>query len=154
MWHSRCMNKRQKHQQLNPRKWFDRMQPQTLQIATWLLYLNGFFALISFMDKRDWIGYARVDKGSIGSLVGILVLVSFIGGGFLMANDRKVGYKLALVAAFSPFALRIWVLWSASGFSTLDKITGSDTIGFIFEAALCALLLHPHSREHQRVWYS
>ena len=154
MWHSRCMNKRQKHQQLNPRKWFDRMQPQTLQIATWLLYLNGFFALISFMDKRDWIGYARVDKGSIGSLVGILVLVSFIGGGFLMANDRKIGYKLALVAAFSPFALRIWVLWSASGFSTLDKITGSDTIGFIFEAALCALLLHPHSREHQRVWYS
>ena len=148
------MNKRQKHQKLNPRKWFDRLQPQTMQIATWLLYLNGFFALISFMDQRDWIGYARVDKGALGSLVGIIVLASFIGGGFLMANDRKIGYKLALVAAFSPFVLRIWILWSYSGFTALDKITGKDTIGFIFEAALCALLLHPLSREHQRVWYS
>ena len=125
-----------------------------MQIATWLLYLNGFFALISFMDQRDWIGYARVDKGALGSLVGISVLASFIGGGFLMANDRKIGYKLALVAAFSPFVLRIWILWSYSGFTALDKITGKDTIGFIFEAALCALLLHPQSREHQRVWYS
>ena len=148
------MNKRQKHQQLNPRKWFDRLQPQTMQIATWLLYLNGFFALISFMDQRDWIGYARVDKGALGSLVGIIVLASFIGGGFLMANDRKIGYKLALVAAFSPFVLRIWILGSYSGFTALDKITGKDTIGFIFEAALCALLLRPQSREHQRVWYS
>ncbi len=125
-----------------------------MQIATWLLYLNGFFALISFMDQRDWIGYARVDKGALGSLVGIIVLASFIGGGFLMANDRKIGYKLALVAAFSPFVLRIWILWSYPGFTVLDKITGKDTIGFIFEAALCALLLHPQSREHQRVWYS
>ena len=148
------MNKRRQHQQLNPRKWFDRMQPQTMQIATWLLYLNGFFALISFMDNRDWIGYARVDKGAFGTLIGILVVGSFIGGGFLMANDRKIGYKLALVAAFSPFALRIWVLWSYQEFSAIDKITGNDTIGFIFEAALCGLWLHPQSREHQRLWYS
>ena len=125
-----------------------------MQIATWLLYLNGFFAFISFVDQRDWIGYARVDKGALGSLVGIVVLASFIGGGVLMANDRKIGYKLALIAAFSPFALRIWILWSYSGFTALDKITGKDTFGFIFEAALCALLLHPQSREHQRVWYS
>ena len=148
------MNKRRQHQQLNPRKWFDRMQPQTMQIATWLLYLNGFFALISFMDHRDWIGYARLDKGALGSLIGLIVVASFIGGGYLMANDRKIGYKLALVAAFSPFALRIWILWSYPGFSAIDKITGNDTIGFIFEAALCGLLLHPQSREHQRLWYS
>lgn len=149
-----CMNQRRKHQALDPRKWFDRLQPQTLQIAMWLLYLNGFFALIGFMDKSDWVGYARVSKGSLGSLVGLFVVVAFIGGGFLMANDRKVGYKLALTAAFSPFALRIWIMWSVPGIGVLDRITGNDTIGFIFEAALCALLLHPQSREHQRVWYS
>jgi hypothetical protein len=139
---------------LDPRKWFDRMQPQTMQIATWLLYLNGFFALIGFMDKSDWIGFARVDKGALGSLIGLVVVASFIAGGYLMANDRKIGYRLALVAAFSPFALRIWILWSYPGFSAIDKVTGNDTIGFIFEAALCALLLHPQSREHQRLWYS
>jgi hypothetical protein len=130
------------------------MQPQTMQIATWLLYLNGFFALIGFMDKSDWIGFARVDKGALGSLIGLVVVASFIAGGYLMANDRKIGYRLALVAAFSPFALRIWILWSYPGFSAIDKVTGNDTIGFIFEAALCALLLHPQSREHQRLWYS
>ncbi|MEY3796513.1 MAG: hypothetical protein RLZZ170_527 [Actinomycetota bacterium] len=148
------MNGRRYRQPLDPRKWFDRMQPQTMQIATWLLYLNGFFALIGFMDKSDWIGFARVDKGALGSLIGLVVVASFIAGGYLMANDRKIGYRLALVAAFSPFALRIWILWSYPGFSAIDKVTGNDTIGFIFEAALCALLLHPQSREHQRLWYS
>ena len=145
---------RRHRQPLDPRKWFDRMQPQTMQIATWLLYLNGFFALIGFMDKSDWIGFARVDKGALGSLIGLVVVASFIGGGYLMANDRKIGYRLALIAAFSPFALRIWILWSYPGWGAIDKITGNDTIGFIFEAALCALLLHPQSREHQRLWYS
>ena len=148
------MTGRRHRQPLDPRKWFDRMQPQTMQIATWLLYLNGFFALIGFMDKSDWIGFARVDKGALGSLIGLVVVASFIGGGYLMANDRKIGYRLALIAAFSPFALRIWILWSIPGTSVIDKITGNDTIGFIFEAALCALLLHPQSREHQRLWYS
>ena len=145
---------RRHRQPLDPRKWFDRMQPQTMQIATWLLYLNGFFALIGFMDKSDWIGFARVDKGALGSLIGLVVVASFIGGGYLMANDRKIGYRLALIAAFSPFILRIWILWSYPGWGAIDKITGNDTIGFIFEAALCALLLHPQSREHQRLWYS
>jgi hypothetical protein len=148
------MTGRRYRQPLDPRKWFDRMQPQTMQIATWLLYLNGFFALIGFMDKSDWIGFARVDKGALGSLIGLVVVASFIAGGYFMANDRKIGYRLALVAAFSPFALRIWILWSYPGFSAIDKVTGNDTIGFIFEAALCALLLHPQSREHQRLWYS
>jgi hypothetical protein len=148
------MTGRRYRQPLDPRKWFDRMQPQTMQIATWLLYLNGFFALIGFMDKSDWIGFARVDKGALGGLVGLIVVASFIAGGYLMANDRKIGYRLALVAAFSPFVLRIWILWSYPGFSVIDKITGNDTIGFIFEAALCALLLHPQSRVHQRIWYS
>ena len=148
------MTGRRHRQPLDPRKWFDRMQPQTMQIATWLLYLNGFFALIGFMDKSDWIGFARVDKGALGSLIGLVVVASFIGGGYLMANDRRIGYRLALVAAFSPFILRIWILWSYPGWGAIDKVTGNDTIGFIFEAALCALLLHPQSREHQRLWYS
>ena len=148
------MTGRRHRQPLDPRKWFDRMQPQTMQIATWLLYLNGFFALIGFMDKSDWTGIARIEKGALGSLVGLIAVASFIAGGYLMANDRRIGYRLALVAAFSPFILRIWILWSKQGWGAIDKITGNDTIGFIFEAALCALLLHPQSREHQRLWYS
>ena len=129
------------------------MQPQTLQIATWLLYLNGFFAFVGFLGSNSWIGIARSEKGILGALVGMAVIASYVLGGFLMANDRRLGYRLALVGAFSPFALRIWILWEYD-FGLFDMITGNDLIGFLFDVALCALLLHSQSREHQRLWYS
>lgn len=138
---------------LDVRKWFDRMQPQTLQIATWLLYINGFFALVGYLGTEDWIGYARATKGLVGGVAGLGVIACFVLGGFLMANDRRLGYRLALIGAFSPFILRLWVLWDFAGISTVDKITGNNAISFLFDAALCALLLHPQSREHQRLWY-
>jgi hypothetical protein len=140
-------------QPLDARKWFDRMQPQTLQIATWLLYLNGFFAIVGFLGSEDWIGFARLSKGIPGAIAGLAVIACFVLGGFLMANDRRLGYRLALIGAFSPFVLRLWVLWDVP-VSTFDKITGNNFISFIFDVALCALLLHPQSREHQRLWYS
>ena len=71
------MTGRRHRQPLDPRKWFDRMQPQTMQIATWLLYLNGFFALIGFMDKKPdflliseitgpyWVNYLKEKKCSM-----------------------------------------------------------------------------------------
>ncbi len=137
---------------LDTRRWFDRSQPQTLQIATWLLYLNAFFDLINFLGRDGALGYARVVKGFPGTVVGLAMIVACVAGGFLMANERKVGYYLAVVAAFSPFLLRFWLL-SGSGASVLTKLTGRDTLGFVFEVALCALLLHPQSRDHQRIWY-
>lgn len=149
-----CDARNMSSQPLDVRKWFDRMQPQTLQIATWLLYLNGFFAIVGFLGSEDWIGIARVSKGLLGSLAGLVVIACFVLGGFLMANDRRLGYRLALVGAFSPFILRIWVLWDVTWVSTFDKITGNNFISFVFDVALCALLLHPQSREHQRLWYS
>lgn len=141
------------HQPLDFRKWFDRMQPQTLQIATWLLYINGFFALIGFLGSDDWIGIARSSKGLLGVAVGLVVIAGYVAGGFLMANDRRLGYRLALVGAFSPFALRIWILWGYD-FGLFDIITGRNFIGFLFDVALCALLLHRQSREHERLWFS
>lgn len=138
---------------LDPRRWFDRMQPQTLQIATWLLYLNGFFALVGLLDRSDWIGYARSSKGALGLVVGLVIVLAHVLSGFFMANDRRLGYRLGVIAAFSPFFLRFWVLSDLPFVGLWDKIAGRSTISFLFEAALCALLLHPHSREHQRLWY-
>ena len=148
MCHSVCMAR----STIDFRRWFDRMAPQTLQIATMLLYLNGFFALIGFMDRSDWVGYARVDKGGVGAVVGLAVIASFILGGLLMANDRRWGWRLGLFAAFSPFLLRFWIR-SDSRFDMWDRISGGNTISLIFDVALCVLLLHPQSREHQKLWY-
>ena len=139
------------------RKWFDRMQPQTLQISTMLLYLNGFFALMSVVDHNDYLGYIR-DRYWFGFVVGLAVVALHAFGGLLMANDRKLGYKFGVAAAFSPFVLRYWALndlASRAGgqLSVYSKISGGNTTSLIFEIALCALLLHTQSRSHQRIWY-
>lgn len=146
---------------LNPKKWFDRMQPQTLQIATWLLYLNGFFALMSVFDKTGYLGYIRFRFG-FGLLIDLIVVAFHVIGGFLMANDRKLGYRLAVLAAFSPFILRSVAmadLRSQYGMSislmdyVLGRPLGGGLITIVFDAALVALLLHRQSRDHQRIWY-
>lgn len=135
---------------LDPKRWFDRMQPQTLQIATWLLYLNGLFLFIDITDMSDVLGYYRWRYGALGVLIGIVTVLGHVGGAWLMANDRRLGWRIAVAAAFAPFVLRII---GYSGAGLVDRITGGSTINALFEAALCALLLHPHSRQHQRVWY-
>ena len=70
-----------------------------------------------------------------------------------MANDRKPGYSLALFGALSPFLLRFWILWDVPGLSFFDMLTGRDTLGFIFNVGLVALLFHNQSREHVRIYY-
>lgn len=139
------------------RKWFDRMQPQTLQIATMLLYLNGFFALMSVVDRNDYLGYIR-DRYWFGVVIGMMTVSLHVFGGLLMANDRKLGYKLGVAAAFSPFLLRFWAFSDFTSrmggeISLYRKISGGSTTSLVFEIALCALLLHTQSRTHQRIWY-
>ena len=92
-------------QNIDPKKWFDRMQPQTLQIATWLLYFDGFFALVSLIDQTGYVGYLRFQY-PFGSMLGIISVALYVLGGWLMANDVKIGYKLSVLAAASPFVLR------------------------------------------------
>jgi len=72
----------------DPRQWFDRMHPQTLQIATWLLYLNGFFDVIAILDTTGYLGYLRVRYG-FGILLGVALVAASVGGGWLMANGLK-----------------------------------------------------------------
>ena len=119
------------------------MQPQTLQIATWLLYINGFFALANFMDSQMEIGYIR-QVYTFGPVYGLVVIAAHVLGGLLMANDLKIGYKIALVAAFSPFVSNLIVYRSLIAHSFLNAA---------FDIALIALLLHTQSRAHQKVWF-
>lgn len=138
---------------LDHRKWFDRFQPQTLQIATWLLYINGFFALVDLLGTGGWLGVARMEKGALGLLVGLAVIVGYVGGGFLMANERRWGYRLALFGALSPFLLRIWIYWGISDAGIAEMIMGGNVISFIFDAALVGLLVHNQTRDHVRIYY-
>ena len=136
---------------LNRRKWLDRMQPQTLQIATWLLYINGFFALVELVDGGGVLHYFR-ERYGFGFFLGLLVVASYVVGGFLMANERKLGWQVSVAAATSPFILT-FVAYSQIGASLRFRLFGASLVSFAFDAALLALLLHPQSREHQRIWY-
>lgn len=119
------------------------MQPQTLQIATWLLYINGFFAFANFVDSRMELGYIR-RFFALGPVYGLVVIAAHVLGGLLMANERKIGYKIAVAAAFTPFVSNLIVYRSLIGVSFLSAI---------FDIALIALLLHTQSRSHQKVWF-
>lgn len=125
------------------RRFLNPAQPQTLQIAVFLLYLNAVFALFSlFGPKRTLnIGFMHVD-------VKIVILLLAAGGifaGFGIANERKLGYGLGIVMAFLPFAIPF--------LATGNPIGSADFLTLMFEIALVALLLHPQSRDYQRIWF-
>lgn len=140
---------------LDFRKWFDRMQPQTVAIATWLLYLDGVFNFLHYLDQNEIYGLWRWRGGPM-SLVALLSIAAFPAGGFLIANGKKIGWIFALAAGLSPFVLRImWKLLESdisSQFGIQDVIIGSSYVNFMFEVALPALLLHPMTRNYVKNW--
>ncbi len=106
------------------RRWVNRHQPQTLATGTMLLYIEGFFSLV---------------RGSTDLLLGLLMFPS----GYLVANDKKVGWQIAVVVSALAIVARIRIY----GFGS------SLLIALLFPVVLLALLLHPMSREHQRIWF-
>jgi hypothetical protein len=117
---------------METRRWTNPTQPQTLQIAVFLLYIHAVFGLLF---------------GGIGNPIGIGMIVGNAAGGFGIANEKRWGYNLGLAMAFVPFALR-------TAFFGLDGIFGTDFVSLMFEVALVALLLHPQSRSYQKIWFS
>jgi hypothetical protein len=139
---------------IDKRKWFDRMHPQTLGIATWLLYLDGVFATLGFLDKSNEFGFLRVISPVTG-IIGLASCLAFFGSGFLMANGKLLGWYIGIAASFSPLLARFIISihqQNLYSISLADRITGGDLVGFMFEAALVVLLLHPMSRSYARTW--
>ena len=112
-----------------PQRFFDPSQPQTLQIATILLYIDGVFAFLN----------------PVGT--GLLFAAGYGAAGYGIANGKKWGYALALVIA----VLRVVDLVVGS---SIDLVLRVHTIDLMFAVALLALVLHPQSREYQKIWFS
>ena len=116
---------------MQTRRWVDPSQPQTLQIAVFLLYAQAIFALLF---------------GQFVYTEGFVVLVGGVAAGYGIANEQKWGYGLGLLVALFPFVYRIATIDLVHVFST-------DLINLMFEVALVVLLLHPQSREYERIWF-
>ena len=138
---------------LDSRKWFDRMFPQTLAIAIWLSYFDGVFALLGLIDKQGEFGVVRY-IGGIRVIFGLIAIAAYFVGPFLMANGKLLGWYIAVGAAFSPLIIRFTSYYEGSWifYSVTTRITGGDLFGFMFEAALCALLLHSMTRSYVKTW--
>jgi len=130
---------------MSQRRWYNPNVPQTLAIAQFLLYIDAFFLLLGALFG-----------GGLG-LVGVIALVAYVYGAYGIANEQKRGYQVAVFASFLPLILRVIVAqFGRDGiFSELSFIVfAGNPINVIFEYALIGLLLHPMSRNHQKIWFS
>jgi hypothetical protein len=114
---------------MDRKKWFDSSQPQTLQIAVILLYINAVFAVIAMLS-------------------GEFILAPIVLGGvaaYGIANERKVAYIGAIVLS------AIVVVLALLEFVLFGGIAG--LINFAFAIALFVALVHPMTRSYERIWF-
>jgi hypothetical protein len=116
---------------MEQRRWFDSSQPQTLQIACFLLYFRAFMLALF---------------GGILDPVGLVFIAAGVGGAYGIANEKKWGYGLAVGVALLPLVLRLVVADDIAEALTID-------VALLLQVALVALLLHPQSRDYQRIWF-
>lgn len=120
---------------METRRWTNPSQPQTLYIAVFLLYIDAAFSLL--------LG------GFLNPLV-LVVAAGAIAAGFGIANEKKWGYWLGVVVAtlnLLPFVLYV------GGHGVGAIFSPALLMQALFPVALFALLVHPMSREYQRIWF-
>jgi hypothetical protein len=113
---------------VNDFRWVNPSQPQTLYGATILCYIDAVFGVISFSPLL------------------ILIAIGLGAGGFGIANEKKWGYAVAVGAAIIQVALLLLIY----GFNVLGF---PQILSLMFDGLLVALLVHPLSRDYQRIWF-
>jgi hypothetical protein len=116
---------------LQNRRWFGSGQPQTLQLAVGLLYWNALLGLIIGIVNARGFGH-----------LALVVVIAEVAGAFGVANERRWGYWIALVASLLPLALALAGIFNSGELLTL-----------LFQIALVALLVHPISRHYYRIYF-
>ena len=108
---------------METQRWINQSHPQTLLMATYLLYIDAFFGAVSVL---------------LGGFSVVLVLLAAGAGaaGYGVANDRNWAYYLGIGVSV------LGVLFNLG-----------NILGLMFAVAQLALLLHPMSRSYQQVWF-
>jgi hypothetical protein len=115
---------------VNDWKWVNQFQPQTLYMATILCYVDAVFGLLNSVPLAEKL----------------LISALLAGGALGIANEKKWGYAVAVGGAI----LQVVLLFAWFGMAVFTTLI---IISFMFDAVLVALLLHPMSREYQRIWF-
>lgn len=118
---------------MQTRRWTNASQPQTLQIAVFLLYISAAFDVLF---------------GGLGNPVVLALAAASVAAGYGIANERKWGYLLGVVVTGLPVCFMVFfVVFSRV---TLDL---NFILQAMFPVAMFALLVHPQSRDYQRIWF-
>lgn len=144
-------------------RWWNPSLPQTLGIAVMLLYFDAVFGLMATvgfgLGNSAYIFLAPLLNGdtvtesslrNVTIVVTIAVLVASLAYGYAglaISNGQQLGWRVGVAVAVGAVILPV-----AAG--QLGFVVGSlYIITYVFNVALVALLLHPQSREYQKVWF-
>jgi hypothetical protein len=118
---------------MGTRRWLNQSQPQTLQIAVFLMYLDAVFLAL---------------YGGLFSVFGLVFIAGYVAAGYGIANEKKWGYFLGV--GIAGFFLLLALLPLAFG---VNIFFSGGVIGLLFAVAKFALLVHPMSWGYQRIWF-
>ena len=110
---------------MQTRRWINRYQTQPLDLGNTLLYIEGVF---------------NIARGRVFALIGIAMLLA----GYGIANDKKIAWRLGVAASILSVAMRL--TYHSPGIETIFSL--------VFPIALLTLLLHPLSRDYQKIWFN
>ena len=113
-------------------KWLDRSHPQTLYLANVLLYINAAFWLLDLL---------------LGNPIAGALAVGAVFAGVGLANEKKAGYYGAVAIAALNLLFLLTLFWFG-GFASISLV-----INVMFAIALMALLVHPMTRNYERIWF-
>ena len=123
-------------------------------ISQFLLYFDAVFLALAALGLGG--GITIPGSEALGRLVFLAAAAANAFGAFGIANEMKRGYQVAVVASFLPIVMRfvLVVLYgSIFGDATYYLLPGG-LLNAIFVYALIALLLHPQSRDYQKIYFS
>lgn len=117
---------------MEPRRWIDQSQPQTLVNGVLITYIHAAFealSVFSLIGTRFFPIFAAFVAGLVAS-------------GYGIANEKKWAWYLGIVLAAIELLFRLSL-----------GLGGLAIIGIMFIVARLALLLHPQSRDYVRIWF-
>jgi hypothetical protein len=86
--------------------------------------------------------------GAISGVFRVLMAALCIGAGYGIANERKWAYYLGIAAAALPLLGDVlFCIRTSVSPLRLDLIT------LLFQIGMFVVLVHPQSREYQRIWF-
>ena len=129
---------------MQTRRWVNQSQPQTLVIATFLLYAGAVFVLLG---NSTGLG-AAFQSQSAENIGRLFVAVGGVYAGYLIAQEKKLGWYLGIAVAALPIVSKLIYCFRYQ-ISPLRL----DLVTWIFEIAVLALVLHVQSRNYVRLWF-